>query len=66
MARTGLEWPRSSRGAEGGVERARPCPALRSKISRRAVVVDVAAGLAFFAVRIAMSDAHEMQPDPLR
>jgi hypothetical protein len=33
MARTGLEWPRSVRGAEGGVEPARSCPALHSKIS---------------------------------
>ena len=42
MARTGLEWPRL-RGAEGGVEPARPCPALHSKISRRAVWWDGAA-----------------------
>ena len=33
MARTGPERPRS--GAEGGVEPARPCPALDLKISRR-------------------------------
>ena len=38
MARTGLERPRS--GAAGGVERARPCPALGWDISRRAGVRD--------------------------
>ena len=35
MARTGLERPRS--GAEGGVEPARPCPALHWAFSRRAI-----------------------------
>jgi len=37
MARTGLERPRPSRGAEGGVDPARTRPALHSNVSRRAI-----------------------------
>lgn len=66
MARTGLEWPRSLRGARrAGLNR----HDLARHYTRRSAGArcggTVQQRLACFAVRIAMSEARRMQSDPL-